>query len=263
MLETNNVYELEASELLGRMDSDSVDLIVTSPPYEDARTYDGYSFDFRPIADASYRVLKPGGVCVWVVADRVIEGSESLTSFKQVLYFVEGSGFRLHDTMIWRKVFPGLMGKRYSHAFEYMFVLSKGQPNTFNPLFKANLAAGSKRSRGQFTKQGWQDQGGSREIHSHGLLENVWDIPAGVPDKISTGHPAPFPEELAMRHIATWTNPGDLVLDYFGGSGTTASQAKRLRRNWITGDISGAYCIEMRRRLGLPFTPRTISKARP
>jgi DNA modification methylase len=259
MPQENNVYNVDALTLLKAIPDNTVDLIVTSPPYDNLRTYNGYSFDFESIAHESYRVLKQGGVLVWVVGDSVVNGSETLTSFCQALFFVNSCGFRMHDTMIWRKVTPGNMHKRYNHSFEYMFVLSKGEPDTFNGQMRRNKRAGVTSGGGTRTKEGYSPK--SSIVAEFGLFENVWDVAAGNNGDDRTGHPAVFAEELAERHILTWSNPGDLGLDYFGGSGTTAKMALHNGREFLTSDISPEYCELMRKRLAQPYTLPMFTEA--
>ena len=138
-------------EHIGGIQKDSVDLVVTSPPYDDLRTYNDslhWSFDvFKDVALGLYPCVKPGGVVVWVVGDATKDGSETGTSFRQALYFKE-VGFNIHDTMIWDKgtfTATGALAVRYAPVFEYMFVFSKGKPSVFNPIKdKVNKSAGTK-----------------------------------------------------------------------------------------------------------------------
>ena len=133
-MELNKIYNESNLETMARMPDGFIDLTVTSPPYDNLREYKGFSFPFENIAKELYRVTKDGGVLVWVVADSVIDGSESGTSFKQALYFKE-QGFNLHDTMIYQKnSYPFPPTNRYYQQFEYMFVFSKKKPNTANLL---------------------------------------------------------------------------------------------------------------------------------
>jgi len=250
----NEVYNVDALTLLRALPTGSVDLIVTSPPYDNLRTYNGYSFDFEPIAHESYRVLKQGGVLVWVVGDAFVNGSLTLTSFRQALYFVE-CGLNMHQRIVWEQ--QGMPSKRPQadqDDFEDVFILSKGTPVTFNPIMKRNKNAGQVRRKGSSGKQGWQYGDGVRTINSESLLTTVQLIPAGFTKDDRGGHPAAFPEALAERHILTWSNPGDLVVDYFGGSGTTAKMARNNGRRWLTCDISSEYCDLMRKRLEAPYT---------
>lgn len=252
----DRVHHMDALRLLGSLATGSIDLIVTSPPYDNLRTYNGYTFPFEAIAHESYRVLKQGGVLVWVVGDATVNGSETLTSFRQALYFKDAVGFRMHDTMIWHKnAMPGVFGKRYRPCTEFMFVCSKGEPSTFNPAMRRNKTAGHWTKKGHSGKGGWQTSE-AKQTKEESVLENIWYVPVGggVTSKDSISHPAMFPEKLAERHILSWSNEGDIVLDYFGGSGTTAKMARNNGRHYITGDISAEYVELMRKRLAQPWT---------
>lgn len=251
----DTIHCMSAERLLTALPDSFIDLIVTSPPYDNLRTYNGHhTFDFPAIARQSYRVLKPGGVLVWIVGDSTFEGNESLTSFRQAIGFQE-VGFKVWDTMIWNKFLPGDFGKRYCQSFEYMFVFAKETVKTFNPIMRKNLSAGklSKKNQrsGYITDNGHVQTGGTFLIKDTGVMENVWRI---QPSATEIDHPATFPEELAERHILSWSNVGDIVLDFFGGSGTVAKMARANGRHYITSDISAEYCGLMEKRLGLPFT---------
>lgn len=255
----NQVTCIDCLELLRQLEDKSIDMILTSPPYDNLRDYKGYAWDFEAIAKESYRVLKEGGVLVWIVGDATVNGSETLTSFRQALYFVDTCGFRMHDTMIYRKdstPFPD--DERYYPCFEYMFVLSKGRPKTPNLLKERhNKYAGDKITTTQRKRNGKIENShaltNGKVSQEFGVLTNVWDLPVGYMrasiDVEAFEHPAIFPEELARRHIHTWSNEGDIVLDYFSGSGTTAKIARNLGRNFIACDISEEYCELARRRL--------------
>ena len=242
-------------EVMNDMDPDSVDMVLTSPPYDNLRTYgseEEFTFDkFKSIANGLSRVLKKGGVIVWVVGDGTIKGSETGTSFRQALYFKE-VGLRLHDTMIYSKdgfTFPH--PNKYHQIFEYMFVLSKGSPKTFNPIVdRRNKYFGSKISGN------WRDQDGNmQQKHSvkkgraltnkYGKRYNIWSINRGYmkssKDKIAYKHPAIFPEQLAHDHILSWSNPGDVILDPMMGSGTTGKICRQLDRKFVGIEINEEY----------------------
>ena len=244
------------------LDDCSVDLTVTSPPYDNLRTYNGYSFDFEAVAKELYRVTKQGGVVVWIVGDATVKGSESGTSFRQALYFKE-IGFNLHDTMIYQKTSPYPANVRYQQDFEYMFVLSKGKPKTFNPLqemksekevqkiLKGRMNPETKTYRNKDGTIRHLDESARRRVIKASKKitknrSNIWKINAGyltsAKDKIAFQHPAIFPEQLAADHILSWSNEGDLVYDPFMGSGTTAKMAILNNRNYISSEISEEYC---------------------
>ena len=228
-----------------RMADNYIDLTVTSPPYDGLRTYNGYSFPFEDIARELYRVTKPG----WVVGDATINGSESVTSFKQALYFKE-IGFNLHDTMIYQKRnFSNPSNNRYHQIFEYMFVFSKGKPKTFNPIIdRKNVEAGKVGSWGRNTVR--QVDGtfkeNTRKINKeYGQRYNIWRINT----EMHPLHPAQFPEQLANDHILSWSNEGDMIYDPFAGSGTTVKMSIINNRNCIASEISYEYCEIMKNRL--------------
>jgi len=245
-MEVNKIYNESNIKTMAKMPDNFIDLTVTSPPYDGLRTYNGYSFPFEDIAKELYRITKQGGVVVWVISDATIEGSESGTSFKQALFFKE-IGFKLHDTMIWRKPdAKPLTHNRYEQSFEYMFIFSKGKPKFFNGIKdKPNRWVGMNNHgtcrdvNGTMKRKSGHN---SKVISEFGLRHNTWDILTVKNNKFK--HPAPFPEQLANDHILTWSDEGDLVYDCFAGSGTTLKMAKQNNRNYIGSEISIEY-VEM------------------
>lgn len=248
-MEINVNYNESNLETMAKMPDCFIDLTVTSPPYDDLRTYNGYSFDFESIAKELFRVTKQGGVVVWVVGDATVKGSESGTSFRQALYFKE-IGFNLHDTMIYSKnSYPPLTHNRYEQSFEYMFVFSKGKPITFNPIKVKCETAGTKRPRYKSNKEkGSAVRNDNRVdvINDFKIKNNVWNL---NPNNTKHKHPAIFPEKLAYDHILSWSNENDLIYDPFMGSGTTAKAAISANRNWIGSEISKEYCEIIEKRL--------------
>lgn len=221
----------------------SIQLTVTSPPYDNLRKYNGFAWDFEAVARELYRVTKTGGVVVWIVADATIKGSETGTSFRQALYFKE-CGFNLHDTMIWKKQAVPFDPKcrRYWQSFDYMFIFSKGRVAICNYLtepcktfgVRKNTDYGQKSSNGDRRLDRFSD---TRLVKETKPRDNVWFF---RPNQ-NFGHPAPFPEALAGDHILSWSNPGDTVLDPFLGSGTTGKMAVLNGRRFIGCDISPDY----------------------
>jgi len=224
----------------------AIDLTVTSPPYDNLRTYEG-SLDWgehvwKPVLQELFRVTKLCGVVVWVVGDATIKGSETGTSFKQALWAKE-CGFNLHDTMIYQKSTPPLTHNRYEQNFEYMFVWSKGKLNTFNGLREPREYTDNRKNKAfGRNKDDSVDFGYSTQKETR-LKRNVWKYFAGggANDKIASKHPAVFPEQLANDHIISWSNEGDTVFDPFMGSGTTGKMAKRLGRNFIGIEMDEGY----------------------
>ena len=250
-MEINKIYNEDCLDTMARMPDGFIDLTVTSPPYDNLRKYSGYSFNFEAIAKELYRVTKQGGVVVWVVGDATVKGSETGTSFKQALYFKE-IGFNLHDTMIYAKnVYIPLTHNRYEQQFEYMFVLSKGKPSTFNAIKQPCKTAGNKKDH-KFNKHyegsySMRNRDGFAVVKAEKQKPNIWFYNVASNDK--TKHNAPFPEQLANDHIISWSNEGDLVYDPFMGSGTTAKMAILSNRKFIGSEISKEYCEIVEKRI--------------
>jgi site-specific DNA-methyltransferase (adenine-specific) len=244
----NIIYNEDCLETMKGMENNSIDLTITSPPYDSLRIYNGYSFNFPQVAKSLYEVTKPGGVLVWIVGDETIKGSETGTSFRQALGLKE-AGFNLHDTMIWRKTnpMPKFKHKRYFDVFEYMFILSKGQPKTFNPLLQPNKRAGELYDyTAKLKTTGKVRTKKTFNINDDRYKDNIWECAVA---KNETDHPAVFPESLIADHITSWSNEGDIVYDPFIGSGTTALAARSLGRNYIGSEISQEYCQIAEKRL--------------
>lgn len=250
----NKIHNLDCVEGLKMLPDNSIDLTVTSPPYDNLRTYNGFSWDFEAVAKELYRVTKQGGVVVWIVSDATIKGSETGTSFKQALFFKE-IGFNLHDTMIWEKptfTATGSLKVRYASVFEYMFVFSKGKPKSFNPIKDRKTQSRAKDKHGSIRqKDGTMKPMSNRgkKYGEFGQRFNVWYMSAVVSNTERNGHPAQFPEHLAKDHILSWSNEGDTVLDCFMGSGTTAVACIKTNRNYIGFEISKEYCDIAEKRL--------------
>jgi DNA modification methylase len=261
------VYCLDCVEFMKTMDEGCVDLTVTSPPYDDLRIFEnGCQFDFENIARGLYRITTEGGVVVWVVGDSTVDGSETGTSFRQALFFKE-LGFRLVDTMIYLRTGTSYPSEgRYNQQFDYMFILSKRKPKTFNPICdEPKYWLGSwgelsvRNKNGSLKKRNLENEGngssGRADDGQYGYKQrsNVWTIRNGKnfghKDDIAILHPATFPEQLANDHILTWSNSGDLIFDPMCGSGTTLKMAKINNRRFLGVDISEVHCEIARKRL--------------
>jgi DNA modification methylase len=250
----NEIYCIDCVEGMKKLPENSIDLVVTSPPYDDLRNYNGYKFNFEKIAEGLFMVLKKGGILVWVVGDKIKNGDRSLTSFKQALFFQE-VGFNVHDVMIYRKKnTPFMRTNAYTNCYEFMFVLSKGKPNTFNPLKTKTARNGREKLVFNKKADGINNKVWG-ELKEEKTLTNIWDYAVGLhgstSDKIAFQHTAIFPEKLAEDHILSWTNEGDIVFDPMCGSGTTCKMAKINNRKFIGMDISEEYCAISKSRVNL------------
>jgi len=252
---TNKIIEGNCLDIMKQFNPNSIDLTITSPPYDKLRKYNGYKFQFEDIAKELYRITKNGGVVVWVVGDATIKGSETGSSFKQALYFNE-IGFNLHDTMIFQKTnpIPQIYRKRYSNIFEYMFIFSKGLVETHNPIKIDCLHAGLQLNGTTYKNYSKGKQTRSKlakPVKKQKIKGNIWEYVVGkkAEDQEAKGHPAPFPCALARDHIISWSNEGDIVLDPMCGSGTACKVAHQLNRKYIGIEMSGEYCDLARNRL--------------
>lgn len=243
-----NLINDDCLNAMSKLRDNSIDLIITSPPYDNIRDYNNssiWNFDiFKNVANQLQRILKKGGVIVWIINDATINGTETGTSFKQALYFKE-IGLNLHDTMIWQKetfTAVGSIKSRYAPVFEYMFVFSKGKPKTTNIIKDRKNKSFGRKKNGTFRQTNGStiplsNQG--KLIKEYGVRFNVWNINSEKNNK--TNHPAVFPIKLIEDHIKTWSNKNDTVLDCFMGSGTTGVASKNTNRNFIGIELDKDY----------------------
>jgi len=255
----NQIYNEDCLNTMGRMPDNYIDLVLTSPPYDNMRKYGdgknyhqrlketGFSFEFEKIAHELTRVLKPGGVIMWNIADQTIKGSRTGNSMRQALYFKDECGLNIWDNLIWYKTgtpFPSQY--RYRNVWEHMFIFSKGKPKTFNPILKKNKSYGDVRQRRRQRNHNGEIIESLKEIKTkeYGNDDNVWYI-SNHYDKTKIGtqheHPAVMPDEIVKRHIQSWTNEGDIVYDPFLGSATTTRIANDMNRRWIGSEVYKPY----------------------
>ncbi len=254
----------DCREVMKSFLDESIDVVITSPPYDDLRTYGGtleWNFEvFSEVAKEISRILKKGGVIIWVVGDSTQKGSESGNSFKQALFFKEECGLNIHDTMIYHKDNPPPVGggNRYYSSFEYMFILSKGSPKTFNPITspRRNKYNDKRTSRSKVMNREKDGSFKIKEIsiNNHVKLQNVWKyvVSGGnvSTDMEAHKHPAIFPERLALDHIRSWAGSGDVVLDPFMGSGTSGVACKFLGKDFIGIEKNKKYFELSEKRIG-------------
>jgi DNA modification methylase len=244
----NQIYNDNCLNVLPKFQDNTIDLIITSPPYDNLRDYNNISLwdftVFKKIAMQLSRILRQGGVIVWIVNDSTINGSETGTSFNQALYFKEECGLNINDTMIWEKdTSPFGSENRYTQIFEYMFIFSKGKPKTINLIkdkknkWVGNIPHGTDRMKDGTTRKKNIKKGNITLKFSQ--RTNIWKQNTVKNNK--TDHPAVFPIQLAQDHIKTWSNEKDLILDPFMGSGTTGIACKNLNRKFIGIEIDKTY----------------------
>lgn len=228
----------------------SIDLYVSSFPYQNARTYKGFSFDYKLFGSEITRTLKEGGVFCSIIGDTVVNGSETLEPLKQAIYFKEVLGLNVWDTMIYRKSnFSHPEKARYHQTWEYVFVFSKGKPRTFNPIKdRKNKTAGA---IGNFGINSFTEADGSKSVRckkitaEYGMRHNVWDCLTRGQELVCEKllHPAMAPKSLTRDLIISWSNPGDIVADPCAGAYTTSIMAQKEGRNWIGFECANEYCL--------------------
>jgi DNA modification methylase len=250
--ENDQFYHADCVAGMKEFPSNVVDLVVTSPPYDNLREYKGYKFEYDKVAKELYRVVKDGGVVVWVVGDKVKNGNKTLTSFKHALCFQE-VGFNVHDVMIYKKKnTPFMRSNGYTNCFEYMFVFSKGKPKTFNPLKVPTVRNGLEKMPVNKKADGVNNKVLGR-LNEQKTRDNIWEYAVGLGgstnDRFAFEHTAIFPEKLAHEHILSWSNEGDLVFDPMCGSGTVCKMAFLSNRHYIGMDISDQYIQLSRKRI--------------
>ena len=248
----NNIYNIECVEGMKQLPNNCIDLVVTSPPYDDLRDYNGYTFDYQSIAEELFRIMKEGGVVVWVVGDKIKNGNRTLTSFRQAIFFQE-IGFNVHDVMIYQKKnTPFMRSNAYTNCYEFMFIFSKGKPKTFNPLKTKTARSGLEKLVTNKKADGINKKV-IGELKTEKTLTNIWEYAVGLGgstnDKIAFEHTAIFPEKLARDHILSWSNENDIVFDPMSGSGTTCKVAKLNNRFYLGMEISKEYTDLSKRRL--------------
>lgn len=251
-LSLENLHHEDCLVTMARLQDGRIDMILTSPPYDNIRDYkdNAPAFEFKKIAHELYRILKPGGVLVWIVGDQVVKGNESGTSMRQALYFKDEVGFNLFDTIIFQKTArPNGAKNGYWQAFEYMFVLSKGGPPATINLIRdrKNNTETNKMVLTNRNKAGKLVKHTSPGFGEYGRRTNVWKYSTGyrktTSDEVAFQHPAIMHEGVAQDHIRSWSNPDDMIYDPFMGSGTTAKMAEINDRYWFGSEISLDYCL--------------------
>ena len=256
-LKVNTIFNTTAEEGLKELDSDSIDLVVTSPPYDKIRSYKSAEesssitnceFSIDIVVEELWRVVKIGGIVVWIVNDQTEQFSESGSSFTQALMFKD-KGFKLYDTMIFKKINPPpLTHRRYEQYFEYIFVFSKAKPKTTNIMVETCKYAGKSRVGNTYrhtTKDELYIQHNEGDVSEYKIRSNIFEYMVGKDEAyrqlVKRDHPAKFPLLLARDQILSWSNKGDIILDPFSGSGTTAIVAMLTERNYIGFEKNKAY----------------------
>lgn len=253
---TNKIVCGDCVEVLKSFPDNSIDLVVTSPPYDQIRKYNGFSFNLHNTGKEIFRVLKDGGIAAMVIQDQTKNFGKSLTSFKTVIDWCDNVGFKLFETVIYKK--HGAEGawwtKRFRVDHEYIPIFLKGErPAYFN---KEPLKIPSKHGGKTMTGGGTRLTNGIRiptrsiKINPMKCRGTLWDYTTcGDGTRLKHQHPATFPDKLPIDFIQCFCPEKGIVLDPFVGSGTTILAAMQLNRNYVGIDISKEYCELTKKRI--------------
>lgn len=252
-------------EAMKGMKSNSVDLIVTSPPYADRRknTYGGVTAEkycawFMPFASEMRRVLKETGSLFLNIKPHTKDGERELYVFELVIAMKRQAGFRFVDEFSWTRLgVPGKFKGRFKNAFEPVYHFSKTGEYTFNPMAVASPAkevslARYKRKACGNSQNGSGFGGMRKEITATmALPSNVLNIPQKSNQHTAQKkHPAVFPVELSDFFVKAFSDEGGVVLDPFMGSGTVGVSCKKLNRKFIGIDSMPEYVELAKERIG-------------
>lgn len=252
----DEIYLTDCVKGMRDIPDNSIDLVITSPPYDNLRDYNGFSFNLHDTGKEIYRVLKEGGIAVMVIQDQTKDFAKSLTSFKTIIDWCDNIGFKLFETLIYRK--HGTEGAWWTQRFrvdhEYMPIFLKGKkPQYFDkdPIKipskhggKIMTGSGNRKTNGETTTTI------TRPINETKCPGTVWDyLMAGDKNPLKRKHPAVFPDKIPFDFIQVFCPPNGIVLDPFMGSGSTAVTAKNLNRHFIGFDVSEEYIEIAKKRL--------------
>ena len=259
----NMVHFGDCLDVMAGFPSDSVDLIVTSPPYADARkhTYGGippeeYVQWFCDRAGEMQRILRPTGSLILNIKERAVDGERHTYVLDLILTLKREVGFRWVEEYIWHKTTsaPGKWKYRFRDAWERLIHFSKTRDIKMNqdavkvPIGNwtekrlANMSQHDRTRRESATRSkigrriaAWE---GKDLVYPTNVLHRS-------PIAHNTGHSAAFPEWLPEFFIKLFTDPGDVVLDPFLGSGTTYRVAKRLGRIPVGIELDAASPMDL------------------
>lgn len=255
-LPLNKIICGDATEELKKFANNSIDMVITSPPYDGIRKYNGFSYDLHATGKELYRVMKEGGIVAMVIQDQTKNFGKSLTSFRTIVDWCDNIGFKLFETIIYKK--HGAEGawwtKRFRVDHEYIPIFIKGErPQFFD---KEHLKIPSKHGGKTMTGCATRLTNG-KTLHSKKVTINpfkcrgtIWDYTTcGDGTRLKHQHPATFPNKIPYDIIKCFCPKNGVVLDPFIGSGTTALAAIQLEKKYIGIDISKEYCELTERRI--------------
>lgn len=252
----NTIQRMDCVEGMKKLPKNSIDVVITSPPYDNVRDYNGFSYNLHETGKEIFRIMKDGGIIAMVIQDQTKDFGKSLTSFRTIVDWVDNLGFKLFETVIYRKY--GAEGawwnKRFRVDHEYIPIFLKGKrPQYFNKeLLKIPSKHGGKTMTGGETRLTNSIRIATRPITINPMKcrGTIWEyMTAGDGTRLKHQHPATFPDKLPIDFINCFCPSNGIILDPFIGSGTTALAAIKLNKNFIGFDTSKDYCKLARKRI--------------
>ena len=241
--ELNQVHNQDNLAAMAEMPAKSVKFCLTSPPYDALRVYDGQpvdGFDFVATAKELARLMADDGVINWIVADQVVDGSETGNSLRQALHFRDVLGFKM-NTIYFVKTnpTPNKPRKSLTPQVEYWFTFYRETPQAISWLQEPSKFAGKSTNGSNGRTDGWT-KAKNRVIKDMKRAGNFRQYTVGKDD---TGpHPAPFPLALAIDAIYMFGQEAPFIFDPFMGSGTTAVASEYVGLPWLGFDTGEMYC---------------------
>lgn len=253
----DRLYIGDCVDIIKKVADESVDMVVTSPSYDDLRAYKGhYKIDLSTLGREIFRVLKDGGIYAMVIQDQTKDGGKSLTSFRTAIDHCDNIGFKLFETCIYKKL--GAEGAWWSKRFrvdhEYIHIFLKGKrPQYFD---KEPIKIPSKHAGKSMTGCATRKTDGTTHKSKNVVINptkcpgTIWDVAnGGDKNPLKRRHPAVFPDKIPYNLMQVFCPEGGLVLDPMCGSGTTLVQSKKLGRHFIGIDMEEEYVLLSRQRL--------------
>ncbi|MBM4176436.1 MAG: site-specific DNA-methyltransferase [Ignavibacteria bacterium] len=240
MIELNKVILGDCIEVMSSLPDSSVDLVFADPPfnigikydnYDDKKNYDHYYSWSEEWIKETYRILKKSGSIYIAIGDEFAA---------EINLILKRIGFKFRNWIVWYYTFGQNQRKKFNRSHTHILYFTKDENSfTFN---SDEIRIPSAR----------QLVYNDKRAHPKGKVpDDVWEYSrvCGTFKERLGKHPCQMPENLLERIIKVSSNEGDIVLDPFGGTGTTAAVAKRLKRNYITMDISEKYVEVITKRL--------------
>jgi len=262
-MDNNKIYQGDSLQLLKDMPDNSVDLIITSPPYADLKTYidfkgilaDDYVDWFLPYCNEICRVMKPTGSFILNINDKVEKKFRHPYVFDLISELHKQTDLKLFERLFWNKMKSLPNRYRFGDRVEYLFWFAKDKDFYFNidemrtEYSEKSIKRMKKPLKKRYARDGECTEYKSWAPNPKGALPNTLINISSETKKIADSHVAVYPVELVKYFINGSTKEGDVVLDPFMGTGTTAIAAKELNRNYIGFELQPDYITIAEKRI--------------